>query len=483
MPGKNLSRFLGNKKARTGILSGIVVALLVLTTFTGLFLMSEKANAATIISEDFEDITDWTQGGTDGYNNTTQSTYVAHGGTYSVKVDGTGATYMYYDSTDFSNIHATVVGWVYINDTGDVQEFFRIMNSSNPSSISLFYVKSFAASNLTYGIYVHEENSGIAVYGTEKIKPNTWTKLTLILDNGDIHLYNGTTEVINKTAAYTTGETIKYTYVGDVAITNSHVLDFYIDDFSVTDTSDYPSSGPTYPSAPTGATATAYTKFDITLSGYDGNSRFNFSTFNTNDTAGDTAWSNSTSYGIMKVTNDGIQQINLTWSKGTGATNTYIEWNTVSSWSRGAGTLLYNGTGTSATLENVPAGVTRYFELWSWNASGFSETYASCSATAGNASVTNMTIHMEDGGTGTALLPKENITLYGNASGSFAPLGAFDATTGNITLTSTYAGLPLAIGDSLYFEFKSVIGPGAQPNGTYYDKNAETLDCYVYAWS
>jgi len=240
--------------------------------------------------------------------------------------------------------------------------------------------------------------------------------------------------------------------------------------------------GSSLPGAPTGATATEYTKFDITLSGYDGNSRFNFSTFNTNDTTGDTTWSNSTTYGIAKITNAGVQQINLSWTKGTGATNTYIEWNTVSSWSRGAGTLLYNSTGTSATLTNVPAGATRYFELWSWNASGYSSTYATASATAGNASVTNLTIHMEDGGSGNALLPKENITLYGNASGTFASLGAFDATTGNITLTTTYAGLPLAIGDNLYFEFKSVIGPGAQPNGTYYDKNAETLDCYVYAW-
>jgi len=241
-------------------------------------------------------------------------------------------------------------------------------------------------------------------------------------------------------------------------------------------------NGPSLPSAPTGATATAYTKFDITLSGYNGNSKFNFSTFSTNDTAGDTTWSNSTTYGIAKITNAGVQQINLSWIKGTGATNTYIEWNTVSSWSRGAGTLLYNSTGTSATLTDVPAGATRYFELWSWNASGFSSTYATASATAGNASVTNLTIHMEDGGTGTALLPKENITLYGNGTGSFALLGSFDATTGNITLTTSYAGLPLAIGDTLYFEFKSVIGPGAQPNGTYYDKNAETLDCYVYAW-
>ena len=243
------------------------------------------------------------------------------------------------------------------------------------------------------------------------------------------------------------------------------------------------SGGETLPSAPTGVTATAYTNFDITLAGYDANSRYNLSTFNTNDTVGDTIWSNSTTYGIMKVTNAGIQQINLSWTKGTGATNTYIRRDTTShaTWTLTTGSELANTTDNYYNLGSSSPGTHYYYALWSWNSSGYSGTYATCDAIVGNASVTNLTIHIEDGGTGTALLPKENITLYGNGTGSFASLGAFDATTGNITLTSTYAGLPLAIGDNLYFEYKSVIGPGAQPNGTYYDKNAETLDCYVYA--
>ena len=40
-----LSRFLGNEKARTQLLSGIVLALMVLTAFTGIFLMSTQVNA------------------------------------------------------------------------------------------------------------------------------------------------------------------------------------------------------------------------------------------------------------------------------------------------------------------------------------------------------------------------------------------------------------------------------------------------------
>lgn len=237
--------------------------------------------------------------------------------------------------------------------------------------------------------------------------------------------------------------------------------------------------GSSYPSPPSGQSATAYTSFDISLSGLDTNTRITFPTANTNDTTGETIWSNETS-----ISNDGIQQVNLSWTKGSGATNTYIRYATSDpgTWTLSTGTELYNGTGTSYNHQNLNAGTHYYYALWSWN-SGFSETYVTCDAVAGNASVGNLTIHIEDVGSGTSLIPKENFTLYGNASGSYASLGAFNATTGNITLTSTYAGLPLAIGDKLYFRFKAVVGPATQPDGTYYDNNAQTLDCYVKAAS
>jgi len=254
-----------------------------------------------------------------------------------------------------------------------------------------------------------------------------------------------------------------------------------MDDFTLTNTADYPSPGATLPSAPTGATATAYTKLNCSFSGLDANTRITLPTANTNDTSGDTVWSNETAYGNLTITNDGIQQINLSWTKGTGATNTYIEWNTVSSWSRGAGTLLYNSTGTSATLTDVPAGATRYFELWSWNASGFSETYATASATAGNASLSWMNITVPDIGSGTALLPNDNITLYYNASTppTYTSLGTF--ASGYINITTASDGFPFAVGDTLYFRFKAVWGIAAQPDGTYYDNNAQTLDCHINA--
>jgi len=476
MPGKKLSRFLRNEKARAQVLSGVVVALMMISAFTGLFLMSERASAATVISHDFEVLpgTGWIQAGA---SNVEQNSTITHGGTYSGRVHITSTAdtaYLENASISVPDTAATLKAWVYVDS---LQSTYQILMRISCSTTDVITVTINETGHPRIGWKDENIEETEVISTNTTIDLDTWVEIRVVLDNGNLSYYVNGSKALNLT--YTTGDTFNNIDIGDKSTTTTD--DYFMDDFTLTNTADYPGAGST-PNAPTGATATAYTKFDITLSGYDGNSRFNFSVFNTNDTAGDTTWSNSTTYGIAKITNAGVQQINLSWTKGTGATNTYIEWNTVSSWSRGAGTLLYNNTGTSAILENIPAGATRYFELWSWNASGFSSTYATTSATAGNASVTNLTIHMEDGGTGNALLPKENITLYGNGTGTFASLGAFDATTGNITLTTTYAGLPLAIGDSLYFEFKSVIGPGAQPNGTYYDKNAETLDCNVYAW-
>ena len=61
-------------------------------------------------------------------------------------------------------------------------------------------------------------------------------------------------------------------------------------------------------------------------------------------------------------------QINLTWTKGTGADNTYIERNAtaVTSWARGAGTEIYNGTGTNYEDTGLASGVTYYYQAWSY---------------------------------------------------------------------------------------------------------------------
>jgi len=50
MPGKKLSRFLGNEKARASVLSGVVVALLVLTAISGIFISVANADEGTLTS-------------------------------------------------------------------------------------------------------------------------------------------------------------------------------------------------------------------------------------------------------------------------------------------------------------------------------------------------------------------------------------------------------------------------------------------------
>jgi len=93
-------------------------------------------------------------------------------------------------------------------------------------------------------------------------------------------------------------------------------------------------------------------------------------------------------------------QIDLSWNKGAKADTTYIERNTVSSWNRGEGTLIYNGTGTSYSDTGLSSGTTYYYQAWSYNATDnvYSSTYSSASATTtGSATVvTNESTGVEE---------------------------------------------------------------------------------------
>jgi hypothetical protein len=59
--------------------------------------------------------------------------------------------------------------------------------------------------------------------------------------------------------------------------------------------------------------------------------------------------------------------IYLNWTIGYNATHTYIEYNTVSSWSRGTGTLLGNITGNYITHSGTSCGIKYYYLAWSFN--------------------------------------------------------------------------------------------------------------------
>jgi len=81
--------------------------------------------------------------------------------------------------------------------------------------------------------------------------------------------------------------------------------------------------------------------------------------------------------------------LNLTWIKGLGANNTYIERNTASSWSRGSGTLVYNDTGTYYNDTGLIMDTLYYYQAWgyaNWTDDGitynqYSSDYASNSNT------------------------------------------------------------------------------------------------------
>jgi len=61
-------------------------------------------------------------------------------------------------------------------------------------------------------------------------------------------------------------------------------------------------------------------------------------------------------------------RIDLAWTKNSSADTTYIERNTVVSWSRGEGTLIYNNTGTSYSDTGLDPDTTYYYQAWSYNA-------------------------------------------------------------------------------------------------------------------
>ena len=241
------------------------------------------------------------------------------------------------------------------------------------------------------------------------------------------------------------------------------------------------------PSPPSDVSATNYiVNFTASgsISGFDGNNRLTFPTANTSDTSGDIVWSNATTYGTITITNDGINQINITWTKGTGATNTIVEVDisSHSPWSIGDGMEIYNGTGTSTIFDYNDDGTvvfteekTYYFALFSYNASGYS-TAVTTSCTTGNISIDIINIHIEDIGSGSNLIPKQNLTVYeaGSTSGGWT----FDAGTGNVSIT-TANGLPLAPGDSsIAFVIKAIVGKGIA-SGTYYDAGTQSLDCSI----
>jgi hypothetical protein len=59
--------------------------------------------------------------------------------------------------------------------------------------------------------------------------------------------------------------------------------------------------------------------------------------------------------------------IDLSWTVGSQADKTYIEWNNHSTWAMGEGTFLYNDSGSSTIHSSLYTQDTYYYQAWSWN--------------------------------------------------------------------------------------------------------------------
>jgi len=75
---------------------------------------------------------------------------------------------------------------------------------------------------------------------------------------------------------------------------------------------------------------------------------------------------NTTISGSFHAQTNSSSIIYLTWTKGEGANNTYIERNITSSWPRGSGTEIYNSTGTKYEDIGLNTGTTYYYQAWSF---------------------------------------------------------------------------------------------------------------------
>jgi len=77
---------------------------------------------------------------------------------------------------------------------------------------------------------------------------------------------------------------------------------------------------------------------------------------------------NATVSGSLTIQTNSSSVIYLTWTAGDGANTTYIERNTsgVTSWDRGQGEKIYNGTASSYEDTGLSPGINYYYQLWSY---------------------------------------------------------------------------------------------------------------------
>lgn len=484
--------FLSDLKAKAPALKAFFVAVLMIAASASVVMLSSPVSAASaVFSDNFEDAdwSNWDDVNQNGNAVIEQDTVIYNNGSSSTRINDTDAANGAYLQENGLNNDLTFSAefYLYMDNTNiDDGEFALIQLGPSALSDDKVFVKvTWDATNGHWSFRFTNKSGGTTqttLYENTTIKNNTWHRIRFSGNGSDCTAWINDTQVGSLGMSGSPYNTTQFrTMSGDT-------LEFNIDDFYFYNTSAaWGDGGSSVPSPPSSQSASEYHNFSVSVSGLDGDSQFQLPSASVNDTSGATVWSNQTSYGNLTVSNDGTLQINLSWTNDGDADRTIIEYDTSdhSPWNKGDGTEFYNettGTGSSTVFDSsdyggLSAEQTVYFAFFSQNTSGLSDSSTTASATTGNVSVAYINLTIMDVGNTTALLPKENITLYHNGSGSFASAGAFDATGGYVNVTTSAAGLPFGIGSSVTFRLKAVWGAGQHPSGTYYDNDSSSLDC------
>jgi len=114
-------------------------------------------------------------------------------------------------------------------------------------------------------------------------------------------------------------------------------------------------------------------------------------------------------------------QIDLGWTKGVNSDNTYIEWNSTSTWNLGEGTELYNDSGTGMSHTGLDPHATYYYQAWGWNETDeiFSSAFTSDDATTWNTPPSLGTPDPANGSTGVDLSLTWSISISDDDGDSF----------------------------------------------------------------
>jgi len=147
-------------------------------------------------------------------------------------------------------------------------------------------------------------------------------------------------------------------------------------------------------------------------------------------------------------------QVNLSWTKGSGAFYTVVERNAtgVSTWNRGEGILVYNGTAKHCINTGLTSGVQYYYRLWSYTAEKGLQQYSTNSVlvyTGTNMPPAFSNINPADGATGILTnITQLSLTIQDPEGNPFSwtiqtspNIGSTSGSGGNGTKTCTISGL------------------------------------------